>query len=185
MAEYYLDIETTGPDVENDEILTIQFQQLDTASGRNESDLNILKSWESSEKEILEEFLDIFDPCGKYKFSFIPIGMSLHFEFFMLHNRWKKNGIDVPLKTLIYDIPHVDIKPILTILNGGMHKGASLGVFTAKKNNGAVIPELYANKDFKGIEDYIVEETEEFMKFYQLIKSKLPHTIIQDQEHRL
>ena len=184
MTDYYLDIETTGPDVENDEILTIQFQQLGTASGRNESDLNILKSWESSEKEILEDFFDIFDPRGKNKFSFIPIGMSLHFEFFMLHNRWKKNGIDVPLKTLIYDIPHVDIKPILTILNGGMHKGASLGVFTGKKNNGAVIPELYANKDFKGIEDYIVEETEEFIKFYQLIKSKLPHTIIQDQEHR-
>jgi len=78
MADYYLDIETTGPDVKNDEILTIQFQQLGTASGRNESDLKILKSWESSEKEILEEFLDIFDPCGKNKFSFIPIAHFPH-----------------------------------------------------------------------------------------------------------
>ena len=100
--------------------------------------------------------------------------MSLHFEFFMLHNRWKKNGIDVPLKTLIYDIPHVDIKSILVILNGGKFRGASLDNFTGKTSNGAVIPEYYANRDFEKIEDYIKKEAEEFIKFYQMIKKNLP-----------
>ncbi len=60
MPEYYFDIETNAkgskPDVENDEILTIQFQKLGTVSGHKEGELTILKSWESSEKEILEQF---------------------------------------------------------------------------------------------------------------------------------
>ena len=173
MTEYYLNIETTGTDVENDKILTIQFQKLGTTSGRTESDLTILKSWESSEKEILEEFFNIFDPLG-HKFSFMPIGISLDFVFLMLHNRWNKYGIDVPLKTLTYGTPNVDLKSILVILNGGMHKGASLNVITGKKNNSAVIRKLCVNKDYKGIEDHIVENAETFVKCYQLIKENIP-----------
>lgn len=182
MVDYYLDIETTGTDVENDKILTIQFQKLDVASGKKEGELKILKIWESSEEEILKEFYDIFDPLG-HLFSFNPIGVSLYFDYFMLHTRWNKFGIDVPLKRLIHEIPHVDIKPILTIFNGGKHKGASLDNFTGKKNDSSVIPELYNNKDFSRIEEYIVEETEGFIKFYQMIKEKIPDVIIQDQEH--
>jgi len=180
MTDYYLkietigiDVETTGIDVENDKILTIQYQQLDTKSGKTEGDLIILKSWESSEKEILEEFFNKFDPLGR-KFSFMPVGISLYFVFLMLHNRWKKYGIDVPLKTLTYDIPNVDLKSILVILNGGMHKGASLNVITGKKNNSAVIRKLCVNKDYKGIEDHIVENAETFVKCYQLIKENIP-----------
>ena len=182
MKDYYLKIETTGIDVENDKILTIQFQKLGTTSGRTESDLTILKSWESSEKEILEEFFNIFDPLG-HKFSFMPIGISLDFVFLMLHNRWNKYGIDVPLKTLTYGTPNVDLKSILVILNGGMHKGASLNVITGKKNNGASIHKLYANKDYKGIEDHIVENAENFIKFYQLMKERLP-LLIPLKEHQ-
>lgn len=184
MVDYYLDIETTGTDVENDEILTIQFQKLDVASGKKEGELRILKTWESSEEEILKEFYNIFDPLG-HIFSFNPVGVSLDFTYFMLHTRWKKFGIDVPLKNLIYEIPHIDIKPILIILNGGKYKGASLDNYTGKKNNGSVIPKLHVNKDYNRIEDHIIEETECFMKFYQTIKEKIPDVIIQDQEHRL
>ena len=182
MADYYLNIETTGVDVENDKILTIQYQQLGTKSGRKESDLIILKSWESSEKEILEEFYKIFDPC-KNNFNFIPIGKSLHFVLTMLYNRWKKYGIAVSHTSLFYHTPHVDIKPILTILNGGMHRGAGLNVITGKKNNGVVIRELYANKDYKGIEDHIVKETESFIKLYQLLKEKIPSLIPLKEHH--
>ena len=183
MTDYYLNIETTGTDVENDEILTIQYQQLDTKSGKTKSDLIILKSWgDSSEKEILEELLTIFDP-RKDNFSFMPIGKSLHFVLFMLHNRWKKYGTNVPLKSLIHDTPHVDIKSILTILNGGMHKGASLNDITGKKNNSAVIPNLYKNKDYTGIEHHIVKESEDFIQFYQQIKEKIP-TLMPLKEHQ-
>lgn len=72
--EYYLDIETNArgqkPDIENDEILTIQFQKLSTRSGRKEGDLTILKSWESSEEKILKEFYSIFRPTSPFELIF-------------------------------------------------------------------------------------------------------------------
>ena len=58
MTEYYFDIETTGWDPVVDKIITIQWQKL--SYGRGVGPVNILKEWESSEKEILEEFLPRF-----------------------------------------------------------------------------------------------------------------------------
>jgi len=57
LAEYYFDMETTGFDFDKDEIITIQFQRLNGFTGEPIGELEILKSWESSEKEILETFL--------------------------------------------------------------------------------------------------------------------------------
>lgn len=179
MPEYYLDIETNAkgqrPDIENDEILTIQFQRLSSRSGRKEGDLTILKSWESSEKEILKKFYNIFQPTEPFEFT--PIGMNLNFEFFMLHNRWKRIGIDVPLRTLIYDHPCIDIKPILVILNEGSFKGASLERFIGKKDTGAKIPEWYAKRDYVAIEKYIRDEAEGFIRFYQRLKEGIPRVL--------
>ncbi len=174
MPEYYLDIETNAkgakPDLENDEILTIQFQRLGTKTGETEGDLTILKSWESSEKEILGKFYSIFSPDDPFKF--IPIGENLSFDFLMLHNRWKRIGIEVPLKTLI-DHPYIDIKPILVILNEGSFKGASLKKFL-RKEDGAKVPEWYAQEDYGVIEDYIRREAEDFIQFYQQLKKEIP-----------
>lgn len=176
MPEYYLDIETNAkgskPDIENDEILTIQFQRLGSVSGQKESNLTIFKSWESSEEEILKKFHSIFQPSKL--FEFIPIGMNLSFEFFMLQNRWKRIGIEVPLKTLLHDHPRIDIKPILVMLNGGSFKGASLGKFTGKTHSGDKIPEWYAKKDYAAIEKYVQDEAEGFIKFYQRLKERIP-----------
>ena len=57
MGNFYLDIETTGLDPNVDEIITIQFQELGRNSGEAIGPLVILKSWESSEKEIIQRFL--------------------------------------------------------------------------------------------------------------------------------
>ena len=54
VAEYYFDMETTGLNFNTDKIITIQWQELDGMTGEPVAELNILKSWESSEKEILE-----------------------------------------------------------------------------------------------------------------------------------
>ena len=60
MPDYYFDIETNPggqmPDFAGDEILTIQFQRLDSRTGERKGELNVLKSWESSERDILEKF---------------------------------------------------------------------------------------------------------------------------------
>ncbi len=92
----------------------------------------------------------------------------------MLHNRWKRIGIEVPLKTLIYDHPYIDIKPILVMLNSGKFKGASLGNFTGKTHTGEKIPEWNAKKDYIAIEKYICEEAEGFIHLYQ---KKIPATL--------
>lgn len=89
----------------------------------------------------------------------------------------EKIGIEVPLRTLIYDHPHIDIKPILVILNEGSFKGASLEKFIGKKDSGAKIPEWYAKRDYAAIEKYIRDEAERFISFYQRLKEKMPYVL--------
>ena len=71
MGNYYLDIETTGLDEVQNEIVTIQWCELERNTGQKLGELQILKSWESSEKDILEKFADIVDLTNPYPFSFI------------------------------------------------------------------------------------------------------------------
>ena len=70
LAEYYFDTETTGFDFDKDEIITIQWQEVDRFTGEPIGELRILKSWESSEKKNLREF------CPKFNV------LSLGFRFY-------------------------------------------------------------------------------------------------------
>ena len=45
MATYYLDIETTGLDESSNDIITIQYQELERGSGRPIGNVTILKAW--------------------------------------------------------------------------------------------------------------------------------------------
>jgi hypothetical protein len=83
MAEYYFDVETTGTDFENDEIITIQRQRLGY-SGEPAGELNILKRWESSEREILEKFSPNLT-C--YPWDFVFVGKNMLFDFSMMDKR--------------------------------------------------------------------------------------------------
>jgi hypothetical protein len=100
--------------------------------------------------------------------------MNLNFDFFRLHDRWEKIGIDVPLKTLFYEHPYIDIKSILVIFNKGSFKGASLENIIGKKYDRDKIPEWYAKKDYVMIENYIRDEANGFVRFYQKLKEKIP-----------
>jgi len=86
MAECYFDMETTGTDFDKDEIITIQWQELDRFTGEPTGELNILKSWESSEKEILGNFIP---KLTGYRWHFVFIGKNLLFDFNMLNQRMK------------------------------------------------------------------------------------------------
>ena len=81
MGTFYLDIETTGLDPKKDKIITIQFQELERNTGKAIGELVILKEWESSEKEILEQFISkskILDP-----YSFKIINSPIAFPVFL------------------------------------------------------------------------------------------------------
>lgn len=176
MSDYYFDIETNPrglkPDFANDEILTIQFQNLDSRTGEKEGDLTILKSWESSEKDILERFYSTFNPNDVWKF--VPIGCNLSFDFFSLLYRWRKIGIEVQPKILFSGHPYIDIKSILVIFNGGSFKGADLGKFIGKRFSGLKVSEWYAEKDYASIQEYIEDEADRFIKLYQFLVQRLP-----------
>ena len=117
MSDYYFDIETCSrtsrPDFNNDIIISIAYQQIDSRTGQIKDKLNILKSWESSEQEILKNFHSIFNLQDKWKF--IPIGCNLSFDFTSLICRWRKIGIEVNAKNLFAEHPYVDLYPIIFI----------------------------------------------------------------------
>ena len=177
MPDYYFDIETNPrgpkPDFANDEILTIQFQRLDSRTGEKEGDLTILESWESSEKDILERFYSIFSPEDVWKF--VPVGCNLSFAFFSLLYRWRKIGIEVQPKILFSEHPYIDIKSILVIFNEGSFKGAKLEKFVGKRDSGLKVSEWYAEKDYASIQEYVEDEADKFIKLYQFLIQKLPN----------
>ena len=176
MSEYYFDIETnpgkSKPDFANDEIITIQFQRLDGRTGEKEDALTILKSWDSSEEDILKRFYSIFSPEDVWRF--VPIGCNLIFDFFSLLYRWRRIGIEVQPKILFSEHPYIDIKSILVVFNGGSFKGANLEKFVGKQYSGLKVSEWYAEKDYASVQEYIEDEADRFTKLYQFLIQRLP-----------
>ena len=164
MPHRYLDIETTGLDSERDEILTIQHQKISIDSGHPEEELIILKSWEqnSNEKKIVEKITPLL--MSSNPFSFVPVGNNLNFEFRFLAEKIKKyQGIDID-PGYFHSRPHIDLKPVMILLNGGRFKGYHH--ILNKKSSGAWVPEWYKKKQFEKIVHYIVDEASAFTSFY-------------------
>jgi hypothetical protein len=153
--------------------VTIQFQRLDSRTGEKEGDLTILKSWESSEKDILGKFYSIFNPEDVWKF--VPIGFNLSFDFFSLLYRWRRIGIEVQPKILFSEHPYIDIKSILVTFNRGLFKRANLEKFTGKQYSGLKVKEWYAEKDYASIQAYIEDEADRFIKLYRFLVQRLPY----------
>ncbi|MCD6383399.1 MAG: hypothetical protein J7L88_02940 [Thermoplasmata archaeon] len=173
MAEYYLDIETTGLDPKRDKIISIQYQRLGAVTGRVEGELKVLKEWEMNEESILNEFLKVF--FGNSDFDFVPIGFNLPFIFSFIRERaWIKLDRKISANWLFGRKPYLDLKPVLVILNRGSFKGANLELVADLKCPGERIPQLYEEKRYKEIEEAIQDEAEKFIRFYQRVKSLLP-----------
>ncbi len=171
---YYLDIETNGLDPKKNKIITIQYQQLDRNTAKPISKLKILKEWESSEKDILEEFVNSTNILNDYEFSFIPMGYCLNFE----HNFLKE-------KSLAYGLPEIDIlskafidlKAFGVIMNRGEFKNSGLDKITGKPQSGRDIPIWHEKKEYDKITEYIEREAEEFVKLCSWLYREMPYAL--------
>ena len=123
MVQYYLDIETTGLNPSEEQIITIQYQELDKNTGEAKGELKILKAWELSEKEIIEQFISDSKILDSYRFSFVPIGFNLNFEHNFLKVRSEKHGLP---QIDVLNHPFLDLQIIGIVMNKGEFKGASL-----------------------------------------------------------
>lgn len=150
MANYYFDIETYGDKDKSPydfEIITIQYQKIwqETGLPIDGEPLTILKSWESSEEEIIKEFLKtsrLDDP-----FRFVPVGNRLRYEFIVLSKRAKEYNIYSKLEDFLKH-PYININSLLVILNKGSFKGSRFDTFTQKEGRGTDILALHENKDY-------------------------------------
>lgn len=175
MSEYYFDIETYSPEEkpnpERDKIVAIQFQRIDLRTGKPNGELTILKEWESSEENIVKELFHQFFSDGTSVWNFIPVGFNLNFEWEFLIAKFEKYiGKKLTSRNLHYERPHLDLRPIVVLLNGGSFKGAKLDKFTSKPCDGKSIKDWYEKKEFDKIEEYIKNEADAVLEFLQRIE---------------
>lgn len=166
-----MDIETNGLDPKNAKIITIQFMQLDSTTGRPISDLTILKEWESSEKEIIQKFIEMSNITDPYPFSFVPVGYHLGFEHNFFLERCKAHGLE---SVDILNRPFIDLQALGVIMNKGQFKGSGLDKITGKPHDGSIIPKWYSEKNYDEIINYVKIEAVEFVKFCDWIYKELP-----------
>ena len=174
MGNFYLDNEKKGLDPLKDKILTIQYQELERNTGKDKGELIILKEWESSEKEIIQKFIEDTSILDDYVFSFVPVGYNLNFE----HNFLKQRSAVHNLQPIdILNNPFIDLRAIGILMNGGEFKGSGLDKLTGKEGTGKNIPLWYNNSEYDLILKYIEIETREFIKFNAWLYKKLPELL--------
>lgn len=176
MAEYYFDTETTGFDFDKDEIITIQWQRVSGFTGEPIDELNILKRWEYEDKKKAEkEMIEAFIPnlkCRRWDFVFA--GKNLTFDFCLLDRRMRQYGLGEFDLQCLYDRAILDIKPILVMMNNGNFIGYDKVIPKTNPLENKDIPELYRQKKYDQIIQYIKDEAEDFVKAYQILKREMP-----------
>jgi len=173
MPHYYLDIETTGLDENQDEIITIQYQKISYDTGEPLGPLTILTSWEYGEEAIVKELASLI--LVENEWDFVPVGNNLTFEFKFLAKKFSQYlGIDINVEDFVTR-PHIDIKPVMILANGGRFKGCHLVL--GKKGNGGNIPIWYKEQDYAKIIGYIENEADCFLQFLSVAQQTLGNMV--------
>lgn len=171
MGHFYFDIETTGLDPFTSMILTVQYQQLDIDTGCPKGPLNMLTVWGSgnSERKIVSAITSLLmDPNP---FNFVPIGNNLTFDFKFLAAKISQH-LSIDVDTLYFLArPHIDLKHVLVILNGGRFAGYQR--LLAKEKHNDEVPQWFTRCEFAKIEDYVKKEAETFIIFYSKLREQI------------
>jgi len=172
VGTYYLDIETNGLDEVKNKIISIQYVALERGTGRRLGELTILKEWELGEKEMLRRFIEESPITNDYSFDFIPVGYNLGFEHKFLLEKSAKYDDLFPISIL--SRPCVDLRSIGILMNKGEFRGSGLDKLTGKSHSGMPIIHWYDEKKYDEIENYIKNETDEFVKWYVWLHKEMP-----------
>jgi len=192
MPAYYFAMEGyhTGekPDPAVDKLITIQYQKIDLTTGEPLGELTILREWESSEQAIITTFYNEFFRTGMLVTHFIPVGMSLDYEYEMIIAKCRQYNLPaITSHQLYFERPRFDLRSIVVLLNDGRFAGARLDLFSSKKYDGSHMRKWYENRDFKKIEHFIREETEAVLKLLQYLskyKTRLGITKKEEGGHK-
>lgn len=180
---YYFDIETTGTDPQKHQIITIQWWKLNATTEKPEGELTILKSWGSSEKDIIETFIKSFLNLKREQFNYIFVGVNLIFDFYFLGERMRYYGLKSFINlSWLRSHPIIDIKPLLVLMNKGQFKGYDKLIPSKSPYTGSDIPRLFNERRYDEIIQYIKDEAENFVKIYGILKEKLPSLYEQIKE---
>jgi DNA polymerase elongation subunit (family B) len=171
LVEHYFDIETTGLNPGHDKVITVQIQKMAGWTGELIGEMEILKEWESSEKQLLERTMPLLT-CER-PFDFIIIGKNLLFDFDFLSKRAEKYGLKGMGLRCVYDRVFLDLKHVLVMINEGNFKGYDRLLKKGKYAN-KNIPDLYRQKRYDEISEYIKEEAGIFIEAYRRLRKEMP-----------
>lgn len=178
----YFDIETLGLDIENDKIITVQYQNLvydekgkpmhnEHIQNISTPGLHIVKEWSNDEATMLRfVFQELLSPERRKYFE--PLGNNLSFEGRFLKAKFRKYGIIGKDEHLGFGhLKMIDLFPVMKLVNGGERTTAK---FFGKVGENKKIPDWYKNKEYGKIEHYIREETKSFVKVMDYLMMKMP-----------
>jgi len=172
LVEHYFDVETTGLDPKHDKVITIQIQRLEGRTVEPIGEMEILKEWESSEKEIIKKVMP-FLTCEN-PFDFIIIGKNLMFDFMFLSERAERYGLKGIDLACLHDRAFLDLKHILVLINDGRFRGYD-SLLKKGKHANVDIPKLYKQKEKRNeIIEYVKEEAKTFIEVYRKLKKEMP-----------
>ena len=172
MVIVFLDIETTGLNYNEHEIVTIQLQE-------DNNLCEIYKIWESSEKEILEALMSRLLEIQKKGFSWCVGFNSLTFDIPFLISRCSFHNIETSIKLLeifYRRLAHVDLRQILLPEHKWQFKGLDwdyvlqLYGYPPKKGSGSQIPIWFKEGEYQKIIDYIKSEFPPLVEIYWKIR---------------
>ncbi len=175
---YYLSIETASEykdrNPSTDKIITIQYQKLDDL-GNPIEDIVILKSWESDEKTILEQFMNIYHMGNdNYKWQFIPIDNMINYSLLTIAHRAMNHKLltisGSLCDSLFYNKPMLNIQPIF-IFGNSMSFKSGLRINEYARLN---IPTLYKNKKYDEITKIIENKAVAMIQCIRLFIEKIP-----------